>query len=115
MNFGKWSAEIVRDPRSGFHAPWKLVVFRLGASCMQYLATDGTVRDINETEEIPKECFWPIPEETWQGILDAIWERGLRPKDRRYENEAELLKAHLRDMRHIAFGSFGKKPPESPL
>ena len=44
-----------------------------------------------------------------QAMLDALWERGFRPKSRRYEEETKLLREvmetqgrHLDDMRKLA-------------
>ena len=45
-----------------------------------------------------------------QAFMDTLWELGIRPKDRRFEKEAELRAAHLEDMRRLVFD--GKKPAD---
>ena len=51
-----------------------------------------------------------------QQFMDALWEKGVRPKERRYENEVELLKGqmnlqnnHLQDMRKLVFEEIKEK------
>lgn len=51
-----------------------------------------------------------VPEDCLPSLFQALWDAGLRPSDRRYEAEADLLKGqldlqgrHLEDMRTIVF------------
>ena len=38
-----------------------------------------------------------------QAIMDGLWERGVRPQDRRFDNEVTLIKDHLNDLKRLVF------------
>lgn len=68
---------------------------RAGPSMREYLCPDGKVITLERGSPIPEEAFWNVPGETFQAIMDALWSRGIRPEDRRHEEEAKLLREHL--------------------
>ena len=63
---------------------------------------DGIIRHLPIGDPIEKPSFMFKPSHL-QALMDGLWERGIRPKDRRYENELELKDAHLQDMRKLVF------------
>ncbi len=68
---------------------------RAGPSSREYLCPDGRVVTLERGTLIPEEAIWNVPMETFQAIMDALWARGIRPEDRRHEEEAKLLREHL--------------------
>jgi hypothetical protein len=38
-----------------------------------------------------------------QALADALYERGIHPKQRRFEDEMKLMDNHLQDMRNLVF------------
>jgi hypothetical protein len=44
-----------------------------------------------------------INSEMLKDVFDKLWEDGVRPKDRRYENEMSIINNHLQDMRKLVF------------
>jgi len=52
---------------------------------------------------MPEGAVIPLEGSTLQAMMDALWEYGIRPKERRFDNEMTLLNAHLEDMRRLVF------------
>lgn len=68
---------------------------RAGPSSSEYLCPDGKVITRERGTVLPDEAFWNLPEDTFQSFMDALWARGIRPEDRRHEEESKLLREHL--------------------
>lgn len=68
---------------------------KIGPTTAEYISPTGMVDTAEVGEVLAPEVNWIVPEEVLQGIIDALWQRGLRPADRRYDNELKLLTDHL--------------------
>ena len=107
---GAWTAYITSDVR---FIERKLVVYReRHGEKIELLYPDGSVHEQEPLAEIPSEALWPLPLGIEQTLMDSLWSMGIRPSDRRYEQEADLRERHLLDMRSIAFSRLGLKRPE---
>lgn len=47
------------------------------------------------------EFTFKLPINDLQPIMKALWDKGVRPEDKRYENEIELLKNHIKDLQKL--------------
>jgi hypothetical protein len=61
----------------------------------EYLCADGNVVRTEVGDLLPDEALWPLPEDALPSLMDSLWDRGIRPSDRRYEEEAKLLREQL--------------------
>jgi len=108
--FGEWNVFVRRD----YYRPDSIEVYlrRYVDGGSEYIESD----DGKLTSHFFKEGHAPVKEDggpldptfrmtdkMFQAIFEALWEFGLRPKSRRFEQETDLMKAHLEDMRRIAF------------
>lgn len=101
---------------------WKFQVFTdyvVGDTCAvltrkmengsrEYLGPKGGAI-VAAREETPRDLLWHLEGQHLQAMMDGLWEVGVRPKDRRYENEMELQRAHLEDMRRLVFKEAGRE------
>jgi len=87
-----WRVEVMRDPQRVIDV---FVIQRQAGSKREILAPNGNVYTVNPNEVVPHDVFWPIPYEALQPIMDALWKQGIRPKDRRHDEEAKLLRESL--------------------
>jgi len=62
---------------------------------------DFAVKEIDGNKEVKPSLT--LPETVLIALFNALWEKGYRPENKRYEREADLLKAHLEDMRKLVF------------
>ncbi len=61
----------------------------------EYLCPNGDLVTHEVNDVILSETMWPLPTQSLGALMDALWERGIRPKDRRHEEEAKLLRESL--------------------
>ncbi len=118
MRFGAWDACLMRPYRMGgmFHSYW-LVMSRLMGDKVEVLLPDGTMKQVEDFKEVTEEeVLCTLPEESLQSLMDGLWDKGIRPQERRYEEETKLLREqlelqarHLEDMRCLVF-SLSNKP-----
>jgi len=66
----------------------------------QLLQADGTIKLVGPADLDPEPTM-RLTDGMIQGLFNALWDRGHRPKDRRYEKELDLMRNHLEDMRKI--------------
>ena len=67
----------------------------VGNGRSEFLCPTGIIITHEANEEINPDALWQIPTESLQTLMDALWERGIRPKDRRHDEEAKLLREGL--------------------
>ena len=93
-----------------------LYIYRkTGDNKIQVLDKDFKPQELEVGEGLYKAKPTLVLEEMFiQGIFEAMWEIGARPKNRDFKNEIELkekeldaTKDHLNDMRTIAFKKLG--------
>ena len=117
-HMGNWHVSIQPQQYGRDYEFWMDLVRGNKAEVLQ---PDGSMREIglftsvNEPDG-PKPTAI-LPRESLGSIMDALWEMGVRPKDRRYEEELDLLREqlaiqtkHLEDMRALVFS--GRKVDE---
>jgi len=113
FGMGEWQVRILNpDLGGGFGTMYKVYLYRQVKNVYEFLQGDSTVIQVELNErydhvkpiaELPAECL--------QRLMEGLWDQGIRPKARRYEEETSLLrevietqKKHLGDMRAVAFG-----------
>jgi len=113
MLFGEWEAKLIHEYD---RLCTSLIIYRYkNDTNMILLCPDGKTIEIGEYQQLPEEAKWGIPRGTEQSIMDTLWDGGVRPKKRRYEEEAKLLREqleiqskHLEDMRALVFSLSGR-------
>lgn len=112
MNIGEWSARVCQDYTKGCTYSVNYIFTlarRKTQNTVEYLGPDGEVREVERGGNLPKGVAWHVPEWFMQTMMDALWNKGVRPKEVRYEREIDLVKHHLDDMRKLALGSLYEK------
>lgn len=101
LDFGEWKLVFGSDPG---YMQERCVLWqnRADGRAAYFSFKTGICTILEGGERVPDDAFISLRPEILQGIMDGLWERGVRPKDRRYENELDLMKNHLEDMRRIA-------------
>lgn len=112
FDFGEWKLAIQFDIGSYSRKAllWQL---RQDGRRAIFSFKTGLGRVLEEGESAREDEPFTIPDGAMQAIMDGLWEHGFRPKDRRYENEASLMKNHLEDMRKLVFKDFPTERSES--
>ena len=103
FEFGEWELMVGDD--FNYSAPiavlWKFE--KPDGRKFAFCWNDGSVKEVPHGETAPKEAILKLSNTILQAMMDGLWKRGLRPKDRRYEMEIELKDQHLQDMRRLVF------------
>jgi len=108
-DMGEWE---IGFEESIYRTEIKVLIWKhLGNGKDLLLRPGGEFETVESNAEIPGPSFTLLPGMV-QGLMDALWKRGVRPKDVRYERELDLMKNHLEDMRDLVFlGTPIKKAP----
>jgi len=112
FDMGDWRVRLV--PLDCFEMAFDQIeirVFRRVGDVYEVLQPDATVVQVGIGERADHlKPFALLPTTSLQSLMEQLWERGIRPKSRRYEEETSLLrevietqKRHLGDMRAVAF------------
>lgn len=122
LRMGEWHFRFINDEHmDGFGDSFDVwASMRVDTNRRAYLQPDGKMvtRGVGERlDDGSLRPFAKIPAESLQGLMNALWELGVRPNARRYEEETKLLREvlatqgkHLQDMRAMAFGE--KRAPD---
>ncbi len=82
-----------------------LMILRRENNEIQVLQADGSISKFSDQElvavDIPPTA--KLRPEMLQAFADALYARGIQPRSRRFQEEQDLLKAHLEDMRRLVF------------
>lgn len=74
---------------------------RVDGEHAEFLCANGKVICSRVGDVLSDEVCWVIPEDALQSLMDALWERGIRPKGRQHEEESDLLREHLKHCREL--------------
>ena len=94
-----WHVAIVYDPQRDRDV--MRIRRRIDSMHAEFLCSNGEVIRSEVGEVLPDEVFWTVPEDAFPSLMDALWERGIRPKDRRHDAESDLLREHLQHCREL--------------
>lgn len=100
FDFGEWSFRFQHDLATDRINC--LLIRRETQGETTVLQPNGTFIRVKSGERIQDPSFI-LEYEHLQAILQGLWDGGLRPKDKRYETEIDLLKDHLADMKRLVF------------
>ena len=117
---GGWRFRLMTEEQltgAGFGYQTRLGLFmhrpgRNGSSEVAF--PDGHFEEVGEGDVIPVEALWRFPVEAGQGLMDFLWNEGVRPAERRHEEENSLLsesrdherkmyEGHINDLRCLLF------------
>lgn len=71
-------------------------------------AADFQFKEIPDGQRVSPS--FSLSEGAMQGLMDALWNSGVRPTNPRKEGSLEIMERHLNDMRAIAFSQLGVNP-----
>ncbi len=107
FSFGEWRFTLFTDFSQGF--PLGRFDRQTGDHEWQIFPPSGVLRTQDHPRIEDSDC-WRFSQEQLQSLMDGLWSFGIRPKDRRYEEEAKLKDSHLKDMRRLVFKDFPPVP-----
>lgn len=104
FGFGEWTFGIQDEMASGrtLAALWR----KNPDGTRDVFCWNGTVQRVPQDKVTPEKGILNLDRSMLQGMMDGLWGLGIRPNDKRYEEEAKLRDAHLQDMRKIVFKDF---------
>ncbi|MFT4064240.1 hypothetical protein [Paraburkholderia sp.] len=81
--------------------------------------TAPTIHSVAPGEMMPPEPMMTLTHRGAQALLDALYKAGLRPSSGEVSSghaaEVAAIRAHLDDMRKLAFHAFESQGPDSPM
>ena len=112
FDIGDWAFRLIPDELDfdGNLDLW--AYYRRGRDKIAILQADGIVEvDINDRlDGGDRKPLLSLPRESLGALMNSLWEMGVRPQGKRYEEETELLREvlatqgkHLEDMQQLVF------------
>ena len=106
--FADWKFEIADNP---YKMGYKVYIFRVDHEQKIHLLKfdKGEAKVVQvDPKSFDEEFSFAFPGMSLQPLMEKLWSMGLRPSDRKYENEIDLLKAHIADLQKILGISNGR-------
>lgn len=72
---------------------------------VRFLQPDGSTREQDSNEAIRDEIkpTFRLRKDQIQSLVDGLADKGFLPSGRRFQQESDLMRAHLEDMRRLVF------------
>lgn len=111
FNAGYWAFRLIPDELNDRVDIWAFV--RRGHNGAAILQPDGTTVEVEANEQLDggdRKPVLSVPREALDSLMNSLWEMGVRPQGKRYEEETKLLREvlttqgkHLEDMQQLVF------------